>query len=407
MTPLTLHYGQSTCTLAARADDLLTLHRAAPPPGTRLAPGAATAAALEHPLHLPALRRALTPDDSVAVVLDPQLPAPVAHLSAVLEHLASANLALERVTIVSPPDADQSWLDELPDELADVHLERHDPVDRNRLAYLATTTDGRRVYLNRTVVEADQTILLTGRRYDALTEYGGGASVLFPALSDAETRGSFWDELTVRAPALTPGKLRQLADEVAWLLGSPFLVQVLPGASDAVHSVLVGLLDTASEGLRLYNRLWHGQIDGPADMVIAPLSGTHGHDFAALARAAVTAARVVRKGGRIVVLTEATPNLGPGAKLLQQLDRPSAALKQLALTKPSDYVAAYQWAQAARRAHLFVLSGWDEETTEALYATQLQHARQVQRLLDAAGTSVLIADAHHALVTRSWKADEA
>ena len=70
------------------------------------------------------------------------------------------------MTIVSPPNSPQTWIDELPDEFADVTAETHDPADAKKLAYLATTKGGRRLYLNRSLVEADFWIFLTGRRFD-------------------------------------------------------------------------------------------------------------------------------------------------------------------------------------------------------------------------------------------------
>ena len=77
-----------------------------------------------------------------------------------------------------------------------MRTEIHDPADRRKLAYLATTGAGRRVYLNRTLVDADFVIVLSGRDYDPLTGYAGAEVAVFPALSDEETRD------VVRGPVL-------------------------------------------------------------------------------------------------------------------------------------------------------------------------------------------------------------
>src|SRR2546427_10191993 len=53
---------------------------------------AAVAAALETPVGFPALRRALTPDDHVAVVVDESLPHLATLLTPVLAHLTAAHL---------------------------------------------------------------------------------------------------------------------------------------------------------------------------------------------------------------------------------------------------------------------------------------------------------------------------
>jgi hypothetical protein len=58
---------------------------------------------------------------------------------------------------------------------------------------------------------------------------------------------------------------------------------------------------------------------------------------------------------------------------------------------------ALQWARAAEKVHLYVLSGLDDETIEDLGATPLQSAAQAQRLLDAGGSVLFLDDAHRAL----------
>src|SRR6185436_12624324 len=108
------------------------------------------------PVGFEPLRRALTPDDHVAVVVDDKLPHLAELLSGLLEHLVSAGVKPEAVTLVLVPGAKrQGFIDDLPDEYADVRVETHDPADAKRHAYLATTKGGRRVYLNRTFLEAD------------------------------------------------------------------------------------------------------------------------------------------------------------------------------------------------------------------------------------------------------------
>ena len=56
--------------------------------------------------------------------------------------------------------------------------EIHNPTDHARLAYLATTKAGRRVYLNRTLVEADFLIVLSSRAYDPASGHGGMLAAL-------------------------------------------------------------------------------------------------------------------------------------------------------------------------------------------------------------------------------------
>jgi nickel-dependent lactate racemase len=352
-------------------------------------PGELVRAALEAPFEFEPLRRALTPDDRVTVVIDPHLPHLADMLAAVLRHLGSAGVAAAAVTVVSPPHAPDAWVAELPDEFADVIAETHDPADPKKLAYLATTRGGRRLYLNRSVVDADFVVLLTGRRYDPHTGYAGAEAALFPALSDEETRAAFLGEFTTGAPQWSDGE----ATEAAWLLGTPFLVQVIEGAGDTVQEVVAGLMNSGAEGVRRQDARWRGTVAAAAETVIAAVSGA-AVSFLDLAKALATAARAVQKGGRIALLTAAAPDLGRGAQLLRRLEEPTGAKKYLAREKPEDWAAAALWVFAAKRASIFLVSGYPDDVAEELFATPIRTPSEVQRLIDTGGAVLFLPDAH-------------
>src|SRR5262245_53157699 len=148
-------------------------------------PARALRDALEHPHHFPALRRAILPDDQIAVVVDDRLPQAGQLVSALLAYIVDAGVAPVGITLISAPGSAQAWVDELPDTLQDVRTEIHDPADRKRLSYVASTRKGRRIYLNRTLIDAGQTVFLGGCRYDPLLGHADAATLLFPALSEA------------------------------------------------------------------------------------------------------------------------------------------------------------------------------------------------------------------------------
>src|SRR5215510_12541980 len=144
MAETTLLVGTQPWTLTVPAERAIALQRAAFAAPTA-SPQQLVHDALEKPFGFEPLRRALTPDDTVTVVIDPTLPQVAEMLAEVLRHLQSAHVDPVAVTILSPPGSPQGWIDELPDEFADVTAETHDPTDRKRLAYLATTKGGRRL----------------------------------------------------------------------------------------------------------------------------------------------------------------------------------------------------------------------------------------------------------------------
>lgn len=390
-----IDYGLDHLDLDVRDDAFVRLNRDATAPSLP-DPGAALRAALESPLRFPALRRALTPEDHIAVVVDDHLPHRADLLPPLLQHVLQADVALSSVTLLfASPTSREQWLEPLPAELRGVQVELHDGSDRRHLAYLATTKSGRRVYLNRTAVDADQVIVLSRRGYDPLSGYSGAETALYPALSDDATRSELWEHLSMKVPGDKPWPVRQEALEVAWLLGAPFFVQIIEGPGDAIAHILAGMVETSADGLGLLDAQWRTHAEQDADTVIAGIAGEPSqHDFSDLARALGCASRVVKPQGRIVLLTRATSVQGPAVELLRQAAEPENALRALHEKTSPEMSAAFEWASAASQASVYVLSALPDDIVEDLFATPLAEPSQVQRLLVANRSCLFLADAH-------------
>lgn len=360
---------------------------------------AAVRSAVEEPFGYPALRRALTPGDHITIVVDEGLPHLEDALIPVLEHVAGAGVAPANVTLVSAPTtSSQPWINVLPEEFEDVHVEVHDPSDRKRLSYLATTREGKRLYLNRSVVDADQLVVVCARRYDPLLGHGGAEGSIYPALSDAETLEEMQRRLSLSARDADLSPTRKEAVEASWLLGAPFFVQIIEGASGGWSSVVAGASDASEEAGRRLDARWRLSLPHRAELVVAALTGDPaGHTFADWAAAVACAARVVEPGGRIVLLAAGRPALGPAMEMLLTADEPTTVLKHLRREPSPETLPALQWAVAADAARLYVLSKMPDETVEDLFATPLQSAVQVQRLIDTSGRCLFVEDAHRAL----------
>ncbi len=397
--------GRESWTVSVPEEKLVELRRteevgSASPASPRelVASAMASPVGLEVPIH-----HAFTPEDRVALVLDESLPRVAELLAGVVAHLTLGGIAASQITVVTPPGGNGAWVEDLPDEFADVTLEAHDPADRKRLGYVATTKEGRRVYLNRTLVEADAIVVLAGRGYDPVLGYTGAESALFPILSDTETRTGTQPAATAAATVSTElpetGASNPEATEVAWLLGTPIYVSVIEGPGNTVAEVVAGLPASTAEAARRQDARWRFAVSQAADLVVAAVAGDPDSTrFLDLAKAAMTAARVVAPHGRVAILSTAAPELEDGATMLRGIDDPTRAAKKLAKKNPPDLVAATLWAFAAGQASLFLASGWEEDIVEELFATPLESAGELQRLIDAARNVLVIPDANKSLV---------
>lgn len=396
-----LMIGLETWAISVQPESLVDLHREKQFGNPQDRPEVLLRNSLNTPIGIDApLHRALTADDRIVVVLDEFLPNVPLLLGTLFDHLATAGVQPSAVTILLPPGhTGESWIDDLPDEYSDVTVEVHDPEERTRIAYLATTRSGRRIYLNRTLVEAEAVIVLSGRMFDPTHGYSGAETAIFPTLSDAETLASMVGKFSHDPPSSTEHHKATEAYEVIWLLGSAFIIQVIEGSGDSIQEILTGLPGSSAEGMHTQDAYWRCHVHEQADLVIATISGDPDRiRFQDLAWALSTAARVVDDGGRIVLLSRSSPILGEGAEILQQNDLPQQCQKVLSKRKPDDWPAAALWAIAAKSASLYVAAKWPEKVIEDLFATPLNSAAEVQRLVQQSEKVLIIPDAHKSLV---------
>jgi nickel-dependent lactate racemase len=345
--------------------------------------------ALEKPHRFEPLRRAVTPDDRIALVVDESLPDLAAAVAVVIQHLGTAGIGPASITILVPANSTSDWIEELPDLFAEVKIEVHDPTERKRLAYLASTKSDRRVYLNRTLIESDFVIAIGRRRFDADSGLAGGEDLYYPILSDTEAIEASRGHL--RYKEATPGPD---AAEVVSLFGSPFFVQVIEDGTRAAE-VVAGLPNSLAEGQRRHDRFWRHRVPEKPDAVVATVSGQP--DFSELAHAAVNAARAVAKGGRIVLLAPAIEWTGEGIAILRGAEDPSEARTLLTAARPSDWSACHLWTAAARRARLY-LTNLPENEAEELFATAIANTGELERLLGDCERILLLPNAHRTIV---------
>jgi len=402
MVQVNVAFGRESLALEIHERQRISARRAAAAPAIADVP-AAVRQALESPREFPPLRRALTPDDHVAIVLREQLTRLPELLAPLLEHIVSAGVSVSNIAIVCPPRLEDqqadSWREGLPAELRSVAVEVHEPATRNHLAYLAATKAGRRIYLNRTLVDADQIVVLSRVAFDPVMGYTGGLSDLFPALSDEATRNEFALRITASAPGAKNWNTMQEAHEVGWLLGMPFVLEVMEGHGDDISYVIGGgAKATAEEAERLLNHHWRVKVERTAEVVVAGIGGDpQTQTFADVTRALACAARVVRVGGVIAVLSRAQTPVGPGLALLRDSDSPVRALSLARQQKIPDVVGIWQLATAAQHARLYLFSDIPPATAEELFVTPLESPGQVQRLLDGAESVLVLPDAHRTL----------
>jgi nickel-dependent lactate racemase len=382
-----LNYGNGKQFEVEIDSERLVAEPSAPQPNPRFKSELATA--LQRPIDFPSVEQAVIPGDRVTVALDRHTPGAASLVAGIWKALAPRGIDADRFVVIQPATRMASELpdprSELPEEIREqVPWMLHDPTCRDRCVYLAATATGERIYLAREVVDADFLISVGPIAFDPLMGYRGTSSVFYPGLSSVEAmqRTQGQGHLELGPDEVRP--LRELIDEIGWLLGNPFTVQVIPAASGGVSRVLAGVCEPVfAQGKKLLMEQWLVEVDERPDVVIAAIdheAGPHGWEQLG---AAVEAARgLVARGGKIVILSDLNADLSQGLELIRSGQSARDAIRPLRKQAPPDLICATQLAAAADWARIYLLSGLADDVVDELFLTPISDESEVRRLLN-------------------------
>lgn len=359
--------------------------------------------AFAQPRDFPCLYQAVLNDDHVAIILDTNTPGSSLLIAGVWEELSKSGVNPENVVIVQPhtPGMGEQYDPrvDLPKELlSKIRWSVHDPEDESACAYLASTAGGERLYLSREVTEADVVVMIGQMAFDRRLGYRGTTSPLYPGLSNAEalkkSQGVGHREL---APE-DHRPLRDLNNETAWLLGTQFTVQVIASRDGSFAHIEAGEIESIYTGMTQWlEDHWMIKIDERPEMVIASVDlDAGGHGWRQVVSAISTARQLVRREGKIVLLTDLREKPGEGISLLKKAHEPRDCYEPLGQMHTDDQAEAIELIDALEHASIYLLSQLPSEEVEELHLTALESPDETERLIGAAENCVFVESAQHA-----------
>ena len=371
-------------------------------------PAAAIAAALDNPLDFPPLHQATVPGDRIAIALEAGLPRVESIVAGVVHALLQGTTEPQDIVLVAAAGDAPDGIDVLRSRLVSllhddvktaIDVILHDPADSDNLAYLAVSREGKPIYLNRTLCDAEVVVPIGILRLADSLGYVGVHGGLFPTFSDETTQQRF------RAPSSSNWEaLRQRrcdeADEAAWMLGCQFAVQVVPGRGKALLHVLAGDSHTVEkQGRELCASAWQFQCEQPAQLVLVSIEGeADQQSWENFARALFAASQVVEDNGTIVLCTALARRPGTALRQLCSLDSDDVAMHELMREKTADALPARLLVQLRERARVYLLSELDQEDVEGLGVGYVEYAEDIERLQRQFESCIVLANAHRALL---------
>lgn len=395
-----LNYGRQgrfSCEIDPRR---IVAHHPGAPPCADL-PGKVRAA-LAKPMDFPSLVQVCIPGDSVVVALDRHTPGSAELVAGIWTMLDQRGVDPAGVQILQPAALDDVPLvdprGQLPESVRKtIKWTIHDPTDPKRQAYLAATARGERIYLARELVEADVVLSAGMIAYDPVLGYRGTNSVFYPGLSNTDAvsraRGEGHSELGPDDER----PLRQVIDEIAWLLGTQFSVQVLPATGGGVSGVIAGAYDNIfRKGKKLLADAWRVSLGDRADLVLAAVDAdSAGHGWNQVGAALATARNLVAKGGKIVILSEFDAEPEIGMEIIRKSQTPRSALAPIRKQAPIDMIPATQLATAADWARVYLVSKLPTGMVDELFMVPLENHAELTRLLAGDDSCVILGSAQH------------
>lgn len=378
------------------------------PQGTAIGEvGQAVRRALSKPLDYPPLAQGMTPGDRVVLALAPGLPQAPEIVGAVIACVIEAGVDPDGITVLQTQADAQSGVTDpragLPRPWRKrVGLATHDPADRKQLAYLAALDSGEPILLNRALTEADVVLPVGVIGKPGALGYHGVHGAVYPTFSGEETQAKFFSASVFHGDVAYRRHLIRQCNEVGWLLGIQFTIQVVPGGGDTVLDVLAGQCDAVRRaGWQRYRFAWGCVVPGRASLVVAGIEGNAGQQtWARVGEALWVAAKLAETGGAVALCCDLQSPPGPMLRRLAARRSPRAALRALARHPSEEALVAVQICRALHRGHVYLLSRLDPATVEALEMAPLDHAAELARLVRRHASCIVLANAPHALLTR-------
>lgn len=366
-------------------------------------PAAAVDAALAAPLDFPPLARGITPSDRIVLALDRDVPEAAAVVGATIEYLVRAGVAPDGIAVLTVADDPQSenlrahWTAEWKGHIS---VAVHDPRDQRRLAYLARSTTGESVFLNRLLTEADVVVPIGVFCRRTAAGYFGIPDAIFPTFANQAAVLRFRASRALRRRGRLTAKFSAEVAEVAWLLGITFTVQVVPAGSERALAVLAG--DPAAvetHGRKLYDTAWHCEVPERAGLVVAAIEGGPTEQtWQNVGRAVAAAASLVDEGGAIAICSTLAAEPGPAVQLLADMADLEDALRRIRREKPDDILPATQLIRTLRQARIYLLSDLDPDLVEQLSMVPFDSADELSRLSHRYRSCIVLANAPYASV---------
>jgi nickel-dependent lactate racemase len=230
--------------------------------------------------------------------------------------------------------------------------------------------------------------------------YFGIHSGIFPVFSDTKTIHRFRGLGSLNGHGKQRQELTAEVNNVGWLLGVNFTIQIVPAAGDGVLHVLAGQTESVRQrGQEHYRAAWSCSADRRADLIVAAIEGAAQQTWENVGRALNSASHFAAEDAAIVVCSDLSARPGPGLQRMAASDSLESALRHVGKDRPSDALPAAQIARAMQQYKIYLLSRLDPTIIEDLNIVPVADADELQRLIRQHQSCIVLPNAPYIAVT--------
>ena len=406
MREIELRYGKGTRLVAVPEEKLAGIYEPANLPALPdLA--AAVLSALENPIGGKDLAALASPDKTVAILVDDiTRNVPTDQLLAIfLPYLERLGFGLDRITVICALGAHRALTEEELQKLAGrcagrLRVINHDPDDQDNLAALGTTSMGTNLRINRVFHEADVKLIVCDTEYHQFCGYGGGAKSVLPGICDRASIQTCHSRL--EAPGAEPGRIRgnpvrEEIDEAGRMAGVDLILNVvLNDRKEVVRAFAGDVFEAFAAGCSVVDRMYRVNLEERVDTAILSAGGWPKDINLYQAQKAIeSGVRIVREGGKIVLLAECRE--GAGSDLFHRWMTREKDLDTIIRKIREKFILgahkAFQFARELKWADVFLYSDMDPELVEQYYMHPIREVGQIEAIVSESESIVILPQA--------------
>ncbi|MCD6249979.1 MAG: DUF2088 domain-containing protein [candidate division Zixibacteria bacterium] len=192
----------------------------------------------------------------------------------------------------------------------------HDCHDLDSMVSVGVDHFGEQVYLNRLVVESEQSIVITSVEPHYFAGFTGGRKSYFPGLTDMSTierNHNLANSLDCAPLKLKGNPMAEHLDEILALIEPEriFSIQLVMDASHNISRVFFGSIDTAfREATDAARNLYAYKVDQPYDLALAEVGSPLDRSLYQIQKALENCQAAVVDGGTAVVVAACEDGIG-------------------------------------------------------------------------------------------------